>query len=1334
MSVNDPQRDRPSAAGSLGGAERQASSGGTGQRVSATVVSGQPRHGRGQPVFAAGGRPTAMNDHAAGQTVPMNTAMAPPGAAASAVRPSATSQDAHPALLPAGTLAPLQRSDDDGNTRDSARRITEVARRLQAARPHPSAKPMFTTAGQPVFEGRATASFATAEPQIEGGEVQAPLGDGDPLPDHYAAGPDAAVDGAGAPGAVSAPADTDFAIESEPLTDTAPSGFLPAEPGRADNGHWRDADVDAFSDGHASASLHVQPDAHSEAHSKAQPKRQPILQPPAEPTASRTSAFEAPDAPGVRAHNGSTWGGWRLAIIAGGIAAAAILGLLASGVPGAAAPFVLATLSVFSGIGLFALAAYAFGLVTRAPGGRSAGPEYQVCAHLERIGAPVVLSDDTGAIAFANASARDVFDLPPASSIEDINAQLAILSGRPGPLTGLAERLIHGEDVALTVPLTQRWGRHSGWLAQWRVPGAEDRQPIGLRVEARRLIEARTQNPSHPEAHTGPASGMVSCQWTFSPIMSARRGDLPGEAGDFDLEAAGVALGELIGPEASDVAIGALLEPAGGTCDAAHPTLNASADGDGLGDDNGEPDERPEARPSAVPSSDALGAARGRFAAAQRVARARLLDPLLSVAPMPVLLIDWDGQAVIGNDAAATTLNAPGLLEGTALSNVLTPESIDALGRMSGLGACEGASPVAPPPGAAVVPVSVIRRPAQRMRLRVAPFQASSHTQHNLMLASVEEPGETAPPMAQGHAAAERSSANGTVVGTANGVAGLPGQSATDAAGCPASVLDDFERVFDFAPIAVASVRADGHLVKANPAFHGLFGRTGENDGAATDAPLTGGAACAPSQTRIAALNQIVGEENHARLADAIQAALRHGRGAGPIDLTFGPAGRYSAQAFVAAVEVLPEQAGDSVSPAAARDIAAADQDAESSVLIYAVETTQQRELEARFAQSQKMQAVGQLAGGMAHDFNNVLTTITLSSDFLLGSHRPSDPAFKDIMAIKQNASRAAGIVRQLLAFSRQQTLRPRVLNLTEVIQDWSIWLSSILDETIELDVTYGSDLWPIKADQTQFEQVIMNLAVNARDAMPDGGSLAIRTYNLGEDKVRSDLSETLPAGDYVVCEVSDTGTGMPRDVVEKIFEPFFSTKEVGKGTGLGLSMVYGIIKQTGGFIFCDSAVGIGTTFRIYLPRHVGVETEVEPARKPSASAATLNLTGSGTVLLVEDEEAVRKFAARALSRQGYKVLEAGSGTEALEVFMAAEQRVDLVVSDIVMPEMDGPTLLKELRRSQPDLRIIFISGYAEDALKTLDDNDDFMYLAKPFQLKDLVATVKSALSGERSV
>lgn len=397
--------------------------------------------------------------------------------------------------------------------------------------------------------------------------------------------------------------------------------------------------------------------------------------------------------------------------------------------------------------------------------------------------------------------------------------------------------------------------------------------------------------------------------------------------------------------------------------------------------------------------------------------------------------------------------------------------------------------------------------------------------------------------------------------------------------------------------------------------------------------------------------------------------------------------------------------------------------------LAHIIDTTRHRSLEKQFVQAQKMQAVGQLAGGVAHDFNNLLTAIIGFCDLLLVRHGPGDQSFPDVMQIKQNANRAANLVRQLLAFSRQQTMRPRVLAITDVLADLSNLLRRLIGETIELKMIHGRDIGAVKVDQGQLEQVIINLAVNARDAMTEGGTLTIRTRAAGPDDRLVRHYSVMPPGHYVLIEVSDTGCGIPTGNLNKIFEPFFTTKSVGKGTGLGLSTVYGIIKQTGGFVFVESAPGEGATFRVYLPVH---EVEEAPAKaaEPAETAAP-DLTGRGTILLVEDEDAVRTFAARALVNKGYQVLQAASGEEAMEIVRNRGERIDLLISDVVMPNMDGPTLVAAAQQVRPDLRIIFISGYAEEAFRnTLGaGQENCAFLPKPFSLKQLAETVKTCLS-----
>ncbi|MCR4281873.1 MAG: PAS domain-containing protein [Bauldia sp.] len=498
-----------------------------------------------------------------------------------------------------------------------------------------------------------------------------------------------------------------------------------------------------------------------------------------------------------------------------------------------------------------------------------------------------------------------------------------------------------------------------------------------------------------------------------------------------------------------------------------------------------------------------------------------------------------------------------------------------------------------------------------------------------------------------------------------------------------------FARFFNNTPIAIAAADSQGRIGRTNASFLRLFGT----------AIISGGSR---------KLVDLVSVADRPKLEAAMRSAAE-GQGYIPqIDATLAGDGDRSARFYINPVA---EGAGGV-----------------EAVIVNAIDITEQRAIENQLRQQQKMDSVGQLAGGIAHDFNNVLTAVIGFSDLLLANHRPSDPSFQDIMNIKQNANRAAALVRQLLAFSRRQTLRPQVLALGDTLSDLRVLLERLIGENVKLSLVHGRDLWPIKFDLNQFEQVIINLAVNARDAMPSGGTMSIRTRNLPAVEAQSFGYKPLPKVDYVLVEVEDTGTGMSPEVQAKIFEPFFSTKEVGKGTGLGLSTVYGIVKQTGAHIFFDSTVGKGSVFRIFVPRHIPAEGEGKIGQ-PEAATEIADLTGTATILLVEDEEAVRAFAARALVSRGYKVLEAASGLDALEVMKEAGGAIDLVVSDVVMPELDGPSLLRELRKTRPDLKIIFISGYAEDAFrKNLPEGEKFHFLPKPFSLKQLAVAVKETL------
>jgi two-component system cell cycle sensor histidine kinase/response regulator CckA len=408
-----------------------------------------------------------------------------------------------------------------------------------------------------------------------------------------------------------------------------------------------------------------------------------------------------------------------------------------------------------------------------------------------------------------------------------------------------------------------------------------------------------------------------------------------------------------------------------------------------------------------------------------------------------------------------------------------------------------------------------------------------------------------------------------------------------------------------------------------------------------------------------------------------------------------------------------------------------ADSDGPGGLVVHALDQTEFRNLENQFIQSQKMDLVGQLAGGVAHDFNNLLTAMIGFCDLLLQRHSPKDQSFADIMQVKQNANRAANLVRQLLAFSRQQTLQPKVLNITNVLTELTHLLRRLIGADIELKMVHARDLWPVKVDQSQLEQVIINLAVNARDAVGVQGAVTIRTYNHTASEGNKALHASLPSGDYVVMEVADTGTGVPKELLSKIFEPFFTTKEVGSGTGLGLSTVYGIIRQTGGHIFVDSTEGDGACFTIYLPRNeAGAEISGAAVAGEAAISEKRDLTGAGRVMLVEDEDAVRMFGARALRNKGYTVVEAASGEEAIAMLANGEaDAIDLLITDVVMPGLDGPSMIRQVRETHPDMKVVFISGYTEDSFrKRLDVADDIHFLPKPFTLQQLASKVKEMM------
>jgi two-component system, cell cycle sensor histidine kinase and response regulator CckA len=492
------------------------------------------------------------------------------------------------------------------------------------------------------------------------------------------------------------------------------------------------------------------------------------------------------------------------------------------------------------------------------------------------------------------------------------------------------------------------------------------------------------------------------------------------------------------------------------------------------------------------------------------------------------------------------------------------------------------------------------------------------------------------------------------------------------------------DHFLDELPVALARMRNDGVLSYANRAARLLLG----------DAAETG--------VNIADLIEGLGRSVPERLDDATK-----GRGLGRSEVAKGKQTGHEIFLQVAFTRTVHE--------------------GHQSIFAVLSDATELKTLEAQFVQSQKMQAVGQLAGGVAHDFNNLLTAINGHCDLLLMRHDVADVEHGDLMQIRQNANRAAALVRQLLAFSRKQTLRPTIINLQDTLSELTHLLNRLLSEKVTLRIDNGPDLSPVRVDERQFEQVIMNLVVNARDAMPRGGEVRITTCNVHlEEDLHRDRAVVFK-GDYVVVEVADSGSGIPQDKLHKIFEPFFTTKQVGEGTGLGLSTAYGIIKQTGGFIFAESPPGNGAIFSIYLPAYEALESDVPQIVEPEIRQPR-DLTGRGLVLLVEDEDPVRSFAARALQLRGYTVIEACSGEEALDILRDDNLHVDIMLSDVIMPGLDGPAWVREARRKRPNAKVIFMSGYTEDTFAGDGGIPESSFLAKPFTLPELTQRVRETL------
>ena len=415
-------------------------------------------------------------------------------------------------------------------------------------------------------------------------------------------------------------------------------------------------------------------------------------------------------------------------------------------------------------------------------------------------------------------------------------------------------------------------------------------------------------------------------------------------------------------------------------------------------------------------------------------------------------------------------------------------------------------------------------------------------------------------------------------------------------------------------------------------------------------------------------------------------------------------------------------------------------EDGEHGAALLLVDVSTRREMEQRLAQTSKMQAVGQIAGGVAHELNNFLLVITLNCDALLARHPVGDPSYSELQSIQNTTTRAAELVKMLLAYARKQTFRRDVLDVGAVLTEFAILMRQVLDERIVFDITHGRDLPTVRADKQQLETVFMNLVTNARDAVLSAGkgkgSVTVRTRRASSNDLRTALKgqgvHEVPEGDWAMISVTDTGTGMPADVAAKIFEPFFTTKEQGKGTGIGLATVYGIIKQSGGFIALESEEHVGSTFQVYLPATLIEEGETQVPLPAAAPVETrpIDLAGRGRILLVEDEDGVRTIAAKLLSQRGYHVVAAADGEEALEILEEDVEGFDLVLSDVVMPGLDGPGLLKAAKPFLGRARVVFMSGYAEqDFAKTLEDERAISFLPKPFTLAQLAERVKLELA-----
>jgi two-component system cell cycle sensor histidine kinase/response regulator CckA len=530
-----------------------------------------------------------------------------------------------------------------------------------------------------------------------------------------------------------------------------------------------------------------------------------------------------------------------------------------------------------------------------------------------------------------------------------------------------------------------------------------------------------------------------------------------------------------------------------------------------------------------------------------------------------------------------------------------------------------------------------------------------------------------------------------------------------------------WRRLFEDAAIGIAIVDPSGRIVAANAALATLAG--------------VDGAAAAPG----AALADLVHAEDRALLAGELARIVAMPVGRTGLELRLG-AGDAAEGA---------EALGATVAMASVSPLVEADGTVGGAV-VRLIDITRHRALEMQLAQTQKMQAVGQLAGGIAHDFNNLLTAIIAAADMSLERRGDEEATRADLVHIRRSAERGAALVRQLLAFGRKQTLQPRVIALNAALEDVASLLRRLLGQRIAITLDLDRPGSLVRVDPVQFDQVIVNLALNARDAMPQGGRIAIRTgaVTLYRPLVRG--QEVIPPGRYAMVEVSDTGIGIRPEHMDRLFEPFFTTRRESGGTGLGLAMVYGIVRQTDGFVAVESTPGEGTTFRVYLPRDEGAtapDPPTEPAAlrppaapslapSPPAAAAGVavgqpgtvepecSLPTRGTVLLVEDEEVVRRLTARGLALSGWRVVTAGSGEAALALLGTEPEPPLVMVSDVSMPGMDGPALVRAVRSLLPDLPVILVSGYAESEAIADLPGPAVQFLAKPFSIKDLAGRI----------